>query len=141
MILYLGTTSLAKLYVEENYSGVVKEWVKEAEVITTCRVAYTEMISVLEIRFKRHDISKTDYDHILKRFAQDWPNVAIVDFDERLAGLYVKKYGLTRFDAIHLSAAMLIKKNHNGVSLSFSSTNENLCKAASAEGLKVLSFK
>ncbi len=141
MILYLGTTSLTKLYVEENYSGVVREWVKDAEIIATCRVAYTEMISVLEIRFKRRDISKTDYDHILKRFKQDWPNVVIVDFDERLAGLYVKKYGLTRFDAIHLSAAMLIKKNLNGVSLSFSSTNENLCKAAAAEGLKVLSFK
>jgi predicted nucleic acid-binding protein len=141
VILYLGTTSLTKLYVDENYSGVVREWVKNAEIIATCRVAYTEMISVLEIRFKRRDISKTDYNHILKRFTQDWPNVAIVDFDERLAGLYVTKYGLTRFDAIHLSAATLIKKNLNGVSLSFSSTNENLCKAAAAEGLKVLSFK
>lgn len=140
MILYLGTSSLVKLYVEEKYSEVVKEWVKEAEIVVTCRVAYTEMISALELRFKQNDLTKSEYDLIVKRFSQDWLNFAIVDFDEREAGLFVKKYGLTRFDAIHLSAARLIKKEHHDISFSFSSADENLCKAASAEGLKVLIF-
>lgn len=140
MILYLGTSSLVKLYVEEKYSDVVREWVKEAEIVATCRVAYTEMISALELRFKQNDLTKSEYDLIVKRFSQDWLNFAIVDFDEREAGLFLKKYGLTRFDAIHLSAARLIKKEHHDISLSFSSADENLCKAAAAEGLKVLTF-
>jgi predicted nucleic acid-binding protein len=140
MILYLGTSSLVKLYVEEKYSDVVREWVKEAEIVATCRVAYTEMISTLELRFKQNDLSQNGYDIIVKRFSQDWLNFAIVDFDEREAGLFVKKYGLNRFDAIHLSAAKLIKKEHHDISLSFSSTHENLCKAAAAEGLRVLTF-
>ncbi len=140
MILYLGTSSLVKLYVEEKYSDVVREWVKEAEIVATCRVAYTEMISALELRFKQNDLTKSEYDLIVKRFSQDWLNFAIVDFDEREAGLFLKKYGLTRFDAIHLSATRLIKKEHHDISLSFSSADENLCKAADAEGLKVLTF-
>jgi predicted nucleic acid-binding protein len=140
MILYLGTSSLVKLYVEENYSDVVKEWVEEAEIVATCRVAYTEMISALELRFKQKDLSKNEYDHIAKRFSQDWLNLAVVDFGDREAGLLVKKYGLTRFAAIHLSAAKLIKKEHHDISLSFSSVDENLCKAAATEGLKVLTF-
>ena len=141
MILYLGTTSLAKLYVEEKYSDVVREWIKDAEIVSTCRVAYTEMISALELRLKQNDLSKSEYEHIMKRFSQDWLNFAIIDFDDRKAGLFIKKYELTRFDAIHLSAAMLIKKAASGISLSFSSTKERLCRAAGIEGLKVLSFE
>jgi predicted nucleic acid-binding protein len=140
MILYLGTSSLVKLYVEEKYSDVVREWIKETEIVATCRVAYTEIISALELRFKQNDLSKNEYEHIMKRFSQDWLNFAIVDFDERVAGLFVKKYGLKRFAAIHLSAAKLIQKKHNNLLLSFSSADENLCKAAADEGLRVLTF-
>jgi predicted nucleic acid-binding protein len=140
MILYLGTSSLVKLYVEEEYSGVVRDWVKEAEIVATCRVAYTEVISALELRFKQQEISQSEYDTIVKRFSQDWLNFAIVDFDEREAGLFVKKYGLNRFDAIHLSTAKQIKKEDHESLLSFSSVDEKLCNAAATEGFKVLNF-
>ncbi len=140
MILYLGTSSLVKLYAEEKYSDVVRDWVEKAEIVATCRVTYTEMISALELRVKQDDLSKSDYELIMKRFAQDWLNFAIVDFDEQEAGGLVKKYGLTRFAAIHLSAAKLIKKEHHDISVSFSSVDESLRKAASTEGFKVLNF-
>ena len=42
MIIYLDTSSLVKLYVEEAYSESVREWTAEAEVIATCRVAHPE---------------------------------------------------------------------------------------------------
>jgi uncharacterized protein len=141
MILYLGTSSLIKLYAEEEYSELVREWVRDAEIVATCRVAYTEMISALELRFKQNDISQDEYDLIVKKFSQDWLNFAIVDFDERDAGFLVKKYGVNRFGAIHLSTAKLIKKEHHDISVSFSSVDEKLCNAAAAEGLKVLMFK
>lgn len=141
MILYLGTSSLVKLYVDEQYSGTIREWVKEAEIIATCRVAYTEIISALELRLKQKDLSKSEYDLIVKAFSEDWLDLAIVDFDEKEAALFVKKYGLTRFDAIHLSAAKLIKQVQPDVTLSFSSVDETLCKAAAAEGLNVLILK
>ncbi len=138
MILYLGTSSLIKLYVEEKYSDVVRSWVREAEIVATCRVAYTEVISALEIRLKQNDLSKKEYDHIMKRFSKDWHNFATIDFDDKYAGLFVKKYGLKRFDAMHLSAAKLIQKGQNGFSLLFSSADKNLCKAAANEGLNVV---
>jgi uncharacterized protein len=141
MILYLGTSSLAKLYVEEKYSDVIRDWVEKAEIVATCRVAYTEMISALELKVKQNGLSTNDYTHIMKRFSQDWLNFAIVDFDDREAGNLVKKHGLTRFAAIHLSAAKLIKKEHHDISVSFSSVDEKLCKAALTEGLEALNFQ
>jgi uncharacterized protein len=140
MILYLGTSSLVKLYAEEEHSELVREWVRDAEIVATCRVAYTEMISALELRFKQDEISQDEYDLIVKKFSQDWLNFAIVDFDERDAGLLVKKYGLKRFDAIHLSTVNLIKKEYHDGSLSFSSASESLRNAAAQEGFKVLAF-
>jgi predicted nucleic acid-binding protein len=140
MILYLGTSSLVKLYVEEQYSEVVRGWIKDAEIVATCRVAFTEMISALELRFRQNDLSQSEYDLIVKRFTQDWLNFVIVDFDEREAGLFVKKYGLKRFNAIHLSAVKLIQKGQRDIAIAFSSSDENLCKAAVSEGLKVLRY-
>jgi predicted nucleic acid-binding protein len=140
MILYLGTSSLIKLYSEEDHSDAVREWVKEAEIVATCRVAYTEVISALELKYRQKNLSKNEYDLIVKKFSQDWLNFAIVDFDEREAGLFVKKYRLTRFDAMHLSAAKLIKKESRDILLSFSSADESLRRAATAEGISVLTF-
>ncbi len=140
MILYLGTSSLVKLYFEEPYSDLAREWVKEAEIVATCRIAYTEIMSALDIRFRKHDISRKDYALFAKAFLKDWNDFAVVDFDEVEAGRLIKKYGLRRFDAIHLSAAKLIKREYNDISLSFSSVSEKLCRAAAAEGLTVLSF-
>jgi predicted nucleic acid-binding protein len=40
VILYLDTSSLVKLYVEEMHSDKVREWLEEAELVATCRVAY-----------------------------------------------------------------------------------------------------
>ncbi|HSB30165.1 MAG TPA: type II toxin-antitoxin system VapC family toxin [Candidatus Sulfobium mesophilum] len=140
MILYLGTSSLVKLYAEEPYSDVVREWVREAEIAATCRVAYTEIISALDIRFRGNDLTEREYEKFMKAFARDWINFAIVDFDDIEAGLLLKKYGLRRLDAMHLSAAKLIKKERTGITLLFSSLDEKLCSAAAAEGLKVLNF-
>lgn len=140
MILYLGSSSLVKLYLQEPYSDVVREWVREAEIVATCRVAYTETISALDIRFRNGDLSDADYERIVKGFSKDWANFAIVDFDEVEAGSLVKKHGLRRFDAMHLSAALLIKRVRGDIALCFSSLDERLCRAAVSEGLKVLRF-
>lgn len=140
MILYLGTSSFAKLYVEEEYSNVLQKWVKQAEIVVTCRVAYTEMISALEKRFKNNDLSQKSYDMVVKRFSEDWQNFAIVDFDDKKSGFFVKKYGLKRFAAIHLSAAKLIQKKNKDMYVAFSSLDKDLCKAAASEGIEVLTY-
>jgi uncharacterized protein len=140
MILYLGTSSLIKFYVEEEYSDIVRRWVREAEIVSTCRVAYAEVISALEIRLKQGDLSKRDYDRIVKRFSLDWPEYASVDFNDREAGRFIRKYGLKRFNAIHLSAAKLMMRGQDGISLTFSSADPSLCNAADSEGLDVLHF-
>ena len=138
MILYLGTSSLMKLYVEESDSAKVRQWVSEAEIVATCRVAYTEVISALDIRFKNGDLPEKDYKKLSEAFTHDWNNFAVVDFDDLEAGRLVKKYGLSRLDAMHLSAVKTIQKADDAVTVTFSSVSDRLCKAAASERLQVL---
>lgn len=138
MILYLGTSSLVKLYVEEEHSDVVREWVQIAEIVATCRIAYTETISAIESRLKEKDISKGEYEKVVKSFTKDWDRYAVVDFDELDAGRLVQKHGLRRLDAMHLSSALLLKKEGRDVSVYFSSAEAKLNRAAAREGLKIV---
>jgi len=138
LILYLGTSALVKLYASEPNSWEVKEWVKNAEIVATCRVAYAEIISALDRRLQKNDLTEIDYKLMRNALDKDWNNFAIVDFDEREAGRLINKYGLRRFDAIHLSAANLIRKAKEGVSILFASADETLNRTAKMEGFVVL---
>jgi predicted nucleic acid-binding protein len=139
VILYLDTSSLVKLYVEEMHSDNVREWLEEAELVATCRVAYPETMSALTRRFRSGDLSKNEYDELLQGFSDDWGSYVALDFDEIDAGSLVKRYGLRGFDAVHLSAARLFIKNVTESShLVFSSFDTALNKAATEEGLTVL---
>ncbi len=114
----------------------MRQWVHDAEIVATCRVAYTEVVSALDKRHKRGDLSSTMYNRVYEAFTTDWPNIAALDFNDIDSGQFVKKYGLNRLAAMHLSAAKIIQ-NH---ATAFSSTDDYLCRAAAAEGLRVLSY-
>jgi predicted nucleic acid-binding protein len=140
VILYLGTSSLVKLYLAEEHSNLVREWVEQAEIVATCRVAYAELISAIDKRFRKGDISAGDYELVTTGLSEDWANLAAIDFDEFETGHLIRRYGLHRVDAIHLSAAKLLKKERKDILLSFSSTDARLCRAAAFEGLRILTF-
>jgi|SRR5208283_1079092 len=139
MIIYLDTSSLVKLYVQETYTALVKKWVEEAEIVATCRIAYPETISAISRRFRQGDLTEKQYDFLISKFSNEWGQFAVVDFDELEAGCLVNLYGLRGFDAVHLSSASLLKANQKNISLSFSSFDEKLNHAASTEGFTVLS--
>jgi predicted nucleic acid-binding protein len=51
MVLYLDTSSLVKLYVEEKHSPEVAALVRSSEVTATCLVAYAEARAAFASRF------------------------------------------------------------------------------------------
>jgi len=96
-------------------------------------------MSAINRRFRQGDVSKKDLDLLTVKFSKEWGHFASIDFDEFEAGRLAILYGLRGFDAVHLSAAKLLKTSQNNISLSFSSFDEKLNTAASAEGFTVLS--
>jgi predicted nucleic acid-binding protein len=138
VILFLDTSALVKLYVEEAHSAAVREWVDEAEVVAVCRLAYPEAVSALSRRMRGGDLSKSAYGVTSRALRRDWDLLALVDFREIEAGRLAAKYGLRGFDAIHLSSAMTIASAPSGPDVLFSSFDAALNRAASGERLQVL---
>jgi predicted nucleic acid-binding protein len=138
LIVYLDTSSLVKLYVDEAHSDRVREWTAEAEVIATSRVAHPETLSALTRRHNRGDIAKREYEKVVQAFIGEWGSYVALDFDEVEAGRLVRKYGLRGFDAVHLASAKLLASADADVHLVFSSFDERLNNAARSEGFVVL---
>lgn len=137
MILYLDTSSLVKLYLDEEHSESVRRWANEAEVITTSCVAYPEAMAAFARRHREGDIDKKGFRQIRTTLKQEWPEYAVVEIDEIAAGDLAVKYGLRGFDSIHLEAALATRVGTNDVFVAFSSFDNQLNAAAVLEGFQI----
>lgn len=111
MILYLDTSSLVKLYVEETASADVAGWVGSAEVTATSLIAYAEARAAFSRRFREHAYIAKDYERLVSQFESDWQDFMTIHVTGELvrrAGDYAEKHGLRGFDAVHLASAVTL---------------------------------
>ena len=138
MILYLDTSSLVKLYVEEDHSPNVHKWVTDAEIVATSRVAYPEMMSALARRHHQGDLNSDDMKKVTSSFKKQWTHVAVIDLNEKRAGELAISHRLRGFDAVHLEAALAIRDENHNIEIIFSAFDNRLNEAALNEGLKLM---
>ena len=113
MILYLDTSSLVKLYVEETASADVQGLVGSAEVTGTSLIAYAEARAAFARRFSENAFSSEDYNRLRSQFGSDWKNFLSIQVTReivRMAGDLAEKHGLRGFDAIHLASAVMLRE-------------------------------
>ena len=138
MILYLDTSSLVKLYLEEPHSDLVRGWMDEAEAVATSRVAYPEALGAFARRRESGDLSGEGLDRLRQAFASDWSSLILLPVRERRAGSLAVKHLLRGFDAIHLSAAADLIDLLRSEEVLFSSFDARLLRAAREEGVPAL---
>lgn len=138
MILYLDTSSLVKLYLDEVHSEAVHRWAQEAEVLATSRVAYPETFAALARRWREDDFDEVSVQRVIAAFKEQWPAFAILDLNETVAGKLAITHALRGFDAIHLAAALDLRLAAQDILVAFTAFDSRLAQAARAEGLQVL---
>ncbi|HBL31919.1 MAG TPA: VapC toxin family PIN domain ribonuclease [Acidobacteria bacterium] len=138
MILYLDTSSLAKLYIEEEGAETVREWAEEAEALATSRVTFPEALSAFTRRWNRGDLTDEEVQSARESFTADWPSFVHLPLNERRAGTLVLEHGLRGFDAVQLAAALDLSSRFPDEEIVFSSFDRNLRSAARARGLSTL---
>jgi predicted nucleic acid-binding protein len=137
VILYLDTSSLVKLYVEETASAVVEGLVRSAEAAATSLVAYAEASAAFARRFREKAFSSRDYKRMRSQFDSDWKNYLSihVTFEiVRMAGDLAEKHALRGFDAIHLASALTLREKL-AAPVTFSCYDTRLQNASQHENL------
>jgi predicted nucleic acid-binding protein len=138
--LYLDTSALVKLYVEESGSQTVRRWLDEADIVATSIVAYVEARSAFARRRRERKILGSAYAAITRDFEVDWNRYVIIEITDSLirrAGRLTDIYALRGYDAIHLASAQLFKEKLTDHA-SFATWDERLALAAHKVGFSVL---
>lgn len=141
MILYLDTSALLKLFVEEVRSPLVRSAVARSSIIVTHLIAYAEACAA----FARVAEERTD-ESVFRRLRgaldRHWPEWQIVAVDEALirrAGDLAVRYRLRGCDSVHLAAAEAVHAAGGGrVEFRFAVFDAELARAASVAGFPLL---
>lgn len=139
MILYLDTSALVKLYVEEEGTEEVDGAVRRSERVVTCRIAYAEARAAFARAKRERMLSERELRTAVRRLDLDFGAYDLVEITEplvRRAGELAEKRALRGFDAVHLASALLAVRDARRAE--FGSYDSRLSLAAKAEGFRLL---
>ncbi len=139
MILYLDTSSLIKLYVEEEGSETVRADVAAADVVATSLLAYPEARAALARLRRERSLSSSGHRRARTAFEEDWERYLVVQVTEpicRTAGDLAERHGLRAYDSVHLSSFRTLRLQGRG-NVRFSSFDRHLNRAAAAESRRL----
>jgi len=122
MTLYLDTSALIKLYIEEPQSEQVVQAVRRADAIVTSALAYPETRATLARAKRERRLSQTDYQQALAKFLEDWEQTGIIAAHDAImttAGTLAEQHALRGADAVHLASALSIANAFSSAPHSF----------------------
>ncbi len=138
MIAYLDTSSLVKLYIEEEGSLLIRELVERAELVATSVVAYAEARAAFARQRREGGLTAGGFDRAKSDFERDWPRYLTIEVSEavyRNAGELAEKHRLRGFDSLHLASYVSLYRGGAG-HIRFSAFDGALNRAARKETKK-----
>lgn len=141
MILYLDTSALVKLFVQEAHSAKVRSAVSRSSAVVTHLIAYVEACSA----FARLAAERADTGiagrlrRALDRHWPDWEAVTVNEPLIRRAADLAVRHRLRGYDSVHLAAAEAVHRvAGEPAAFRFAAFDTHLIRAATAEGLPSL---
>jgi predicted nucleic acid-binding protein len=138
MMLYLDTSALVKLFVEESGSQEVRTATRSAAATATSRIAYVEFMVALARR-EREGLPPTETLAIRRQFEADWSDLMVVEVTRTItikAAALARVHRLRAYDAVHLASAQEIYETVPEVV--FACFDVRLNEAAKAQSLRLL---
>lgn len=136
--LYLDTSALVKLYVEEEGRETVFEAVEEAGSIATSTVAYAEARAAFARKERIGDLDDEGYRQAVSDLDGEWRGfvrISVYNLIAYRAGEIAERYALRGFDAIHLASAERLRERSSD--LRFLAFDDRLVEAARAASVPV----
>lgn len=140
MRLYLDTSALVKLYLEEEGAVLVRTAVERSQLVATSSIGYVEARAAFARRSREGVLSAQGYRTILRQFNAEWGRYLHLDVTDAIikaSGDIAEKYHLRAYDAIHLTSAIVLK-DRLSARVVFASWDAALDVAARQSGLELL---
>jgi predicted nucleic acid-binding protein len=135
MTVYLDTSSLVKLYIEEAGGDEVRQDLAEAATGATSLVAYAEARATFARLRRQGTITPAAHRAVKRDFDEDWPQYLVIEPTLELcqmAGDLADRYHLRGFDAIHLATFLQVASDARPAETRFSSFDRRLNQAAAS---------
>ena len=136
MILYLDSSAIVKVYVEEAASDRVRELVFEAEALLTARITYAEVRAAFARCRRERLLSTSGLRTLTRRLDEEWGRYSVVEVSDavvRHAAVLSERHALRAYDSVQLAAALTAGDVIG--SLQFGCFDDRLARSAHREGL------
>ena len=140
-MLYLDTSALVKLYLDEPGRSVVTAAVSAEGVVATQELAYIETHAAFSRAEREGRLTHPDLDRLRDEFERDWPSYLVIKVSQPLLEQSVKlvdSFALRAYDAVHLAAAQTLAREA-GEPVSFACFDRRLNRAAEVLGMNLVS--
>jgi len=131
--LYLDTSSLVKLYVEESNSQRAWEQVELSDAVATSAIAYPEARAAFARCRREHVLSARGFAAAKRTFDAHWARFVVVEVTDGLykdAGELAERYALRGYDSVHLASFVEVARQAGVADTEFSSVDDRLNAAA-----------
>ena len=140
MNLYIDTSALIKIYVQESNSELVQGWIENAEVVATGLMTRAETSSGINRVFRMKIANESQYRTALSDFRRNWEEWHRIPVTEQIvarADFLICQFVLKGYDAVHLACALTW---HDALHapVAFATFDAQLHEAAKNAGLSVL---
>lgn len=142
MILYLDTSALVKLYVDEPGALAVRDAAARAQVNAVHDLTYVEAHSAFARRRREGIWDESGYRRILATLERDWSRLYRIGLAPALlrrAAAFTQRFALRAYDAVQLAAGVEVQQLVGGTApVCFASFDERLVNSARQMGLHVM---
>lgn len=137
MTVYLDTSNLVKLYLNEPDSGAVADLVSKADVVVTSVLAYAEARATFARRRRERHLSTAATAAVVRQFDDDWNRFVVITLGDELtlaAGRLADRHGVRGCDAVHLASFEALLARCDDDDVRFSCADDRLVRAARSLG-------
>jgi uncharacterized protein len=141
-MLYLDSSALVKLYVNELFSIEMQQLAQVADQLLCHVIGYVEVRAAFASAERGSRISRADYMRMVARFKRDWLGISQVEVDQALlerAADFAEGFGLRGYDSLHLAAADRARQAVGPI-LTFTSFDHVLNRSARLLGMHLPDF-
>ena len=133
MTLYLDSSSIVKLYVEEPDSADVAALLGDATVVATSALAYPEVRAAFARRRRERTMTPRELVEARRQFTEDWSAMLVIPLDGLLAeraGTLAEAHAVRGADAVHLAAFERLLSFADDDDVRFSCADDRLTRPA-----------